>query len=64
MKTIITISILSLLSISSYASVGEGSTECIRNQSTQARVAGKSKTAQDVSSKPSEKPSKSTSREQ
>ena len=64
MKAIITISIFSLLSISSYANVGEGSTECIRNQSTQARVAGKSKTVQDVSSKPSEKPSKSTSREQ
>ena len=64
MKAIITISIFSLLTISSFASVGEGSTECIMNQSTQARVAGKSKSAQDLSSTPSEKPAKSISREQ
>ncbi|PIK14531.1 hypothetical protein [Halobacteriovorax sp. JY17] len=63
MKKLMTFTILSLLSISSLASVGEGSTECSKNQSTQARVSGKSKSVQDSSSKPSEKPAESTSRE-
>ncbi|ATH06552.1 hypothetical protein BIY24_00915 [Halobacteriovorax marinus] len=49
------------LSFSSYAGVGEGSTECIRNQSTQARVAGKSKAAKEETVKESSEQEKSSS---
>ncbi|WP_372653247.1 hypothetical protein [Halobacteriovorax sp.] len=64
MKKLITITILSLLSISSFAAVGEGSTECFKNQSTQARVEGKTDVAHDVGPRESEKPAKTTTREQ
>lgn len=64
MKKLMTLTILSLLATTSYAGVGEGSTECFKNQSSQARVSGKSKDVKEVSTKESEGPSKSISREQ
>lgn len=64
MKALITITFLSLLSISSFAGVGEGSTECSKNQSTQARVAGKTDVAHDIGPRESEKPSSTSTREQ
>ncbi|GEM_PF-6635449 len=64
MKKLITITVLSLLSISSFASVGESSTECLMNQSTQARVSGKKEVAQNIDVRESEKAAKTTTREQ
>jgi len=42
-KLVLLMALLAGLSTHSFANVGEGDTSCLKNQSTQARVTGKSK---------------------